>query len=219
MASWKKAYPSNYLKKEDLEGDFTGTIVKVGPEEIGNDEDKETKLVIHFRESPAGCTVHAMVCNKTNCQLIEEVLGTDDIDLWIGRQITIFNNPKITFGGKKVGGISVRDTPQPANGDPFANVPVAAHSEFSVAELEKYSDPHRRLALVYNDIVRLDKAAAAQVPEKFFVVNGIKLGWSTVLKMSSEKAISWMENTLNPNLEGFLNSLGGPDLREDDIPF
>lgn len=220
MASWKKAFPGKFLKKEDLTGDFTATIESWSIEEVGSEDGKkEEKLTLHFKQSPPGTDVRSMVCNKTNCGIIEEVMRTEDIELWIGKQITLYSNPSITFGGKRVGGISVRDkSPQD---DPFATVAPIAHAPFA-DDVQLLTKSHYRLAVLYNGVLKINPSAAALFPAKFFVVGDKKLNWETVLKLQRPEAIKWMDETLIPAIETYLESISGApamDITEDDIPF
>lgn len=80
-----EAYPSKYLTAEDLmDRDHTLTIADVSCEDIGQGAQKSRKLVITFAGKKK-----QFVVNKTNAKTIEKVLGSDETDDWIGKQITI----------------------------------------------------------------------------------------------------------------------------------
>lgn len=99
-----QAFPSNYLKKEDVGDGLVLTIKDVKVEDVGgNNDPADMKPVIHFHEVDRG-----MTCNKTNAEIITHIMGSDDTDLWIGKQICLYNEPSIFFGGKMTGGIRVR---------------------------------------------------------------------------------------------------------------
>lgn len=86
------AFPSNYLKADDLEeADVIVTITGCEIEELG--KEKERKPVLTFRG-----TDKKMVLNKTNWQTIAKVLGTDETDEWIGKRITLFTAQVESFG-------------------------------------------------------------------------------------------------------------------------
>lgn len=103
-----------YLKKEDLEKPVLATISGASIEAIG--EEKESKLVIHFKED-----IKSLVANKTNLQLMAALFQSDDTDNWLGRKIVLYNDPTIMFGGKVVGGVRVRmpQQPDPAPAEDF----------------------------------------------------------------------------------------------------
>jgi hypothetical protein len=63
----------------------------------------EHKWVLYFEkvEKP-------LVLNKTNGHLIESIAGSDDFDDWIGKQIVLYNDTTVMFGGRQTGGIRVR---------------------------------------------------------------------------------------------------------------
>lgn len=93
------AFPSQYLKAADLSKATVVTIASVEVEEIGDD----TKPVLHFKGSDKG-----LVLNKTNANIISEVLGTEETDEWIGKKISIYPT-KTEFQGKRVACIRVSD--------------------------------------------------------------------------------------------------------------
>jgi len=95
------AFPSNYLKAEDLNGkEVTVTIDNVELVELGQGRDKESKLLITFVGKTKGLLV-----NKTNARTIEKLYG-DETDEWIGKRIII--GPKeVEFGAEMVWAIRV----------------------------------------------------------------------------------------------------------------
>lgn len=95
------AFPSKYMKAEDLDEDLTLTIKSVEMEEIGQGADKSTKPVIYFKGLEKG-----FVANKTNCTTISNILGTDDTDEWEGQRITL-RAAEVEFQGKMVMSIRV----------------------------------------------------------------------------------------------------------------
>ena len=65
------------------------------------DFDDGKKLIVHFAGKDK-----ALVCNKTNASIIEEVLGSGDTDDWEGRKVTLVVK-KVEFQGKLVPAIRV----------------------------------------------------------------------------------------------------------------
>jgi len=108
-------FPSKYLKAGDLSEDGSGetfTIEKVEIEEIGMNKDK--KPVIHFEESDK-----AMVCNKTNWNTISKVLGSQDSDDWIGKEVQLYR-AEVEFQGEMVEAIRVKiNVPKPRKSVPI----------------------------------------------------------------------------------------------------
>jgi hypothetical protein len=96
-----EAFPSDYLKASDLNGkQVKVTIGKVELVEMGQGQDKETKLLIHFNGKQKG-----LVCNKTNASTIEALYGGETND-WLGKEI--FLAPReVEFQGKMVWAIRV----------------------------------------------------------------------------------------------------------------
>jgi hypothetical protein len=88
-----EAFPSPYLKAEDLNGKtVTVVIASAGIERLGQGKDAQDKLVISFSGK-----AKKMVCNKTNANMIAYLHG-DDTDHWIGKAITIESRP-VEFQG------------------------------------------------------------------------------------------------------------------------
>jgi hypothetical protein len=80
------------------------TILSWSQENVAKEgADPEMKYVLNFNEIEK-----PMVLNTTNGQSIEDITGSDDLDDWAGKQIVLFNDPTIFFGGQRTGGIRVR---------------------------------------------------------------------------------------------------------------
>lgn len=104
---------SNYLKKEEVDPPVLVTIHSVEQDNVAKEgAPPEMKWVIHFDEFEK-----SMVLNSTNGQLIAKICGSDESEDWIGKQIVLYHDPGVSFGGKLVGGIRVR-APKNAAGKP-----------------------------------------------------------------------------------------------------
>jgi hypothetical protein len=100
-----EAFPSNYLKAQDLQGrEVQVTISNVAMEKLGSD----TRMILYFQGKQKG-----MVCNKTNAMNIAMMYG-EDTDGWLGKSVTLFS-AWVDFQGKSVQGLRVR----PGNGAPL----------------------------------------------------------------------------------------------------
>ena len=96
-------FPGRFLNKEDLRRPTQFTVKYVGKEFINVGGDEEEKPIVYF-EGPSN---KPWVLNKSNYRLIAEMFS-EETDLWTGKVITLYVDPNISFGGKKVGGIRVR---------------------------------------------------------------------------------------------------------------
>lgn len=94
------AFPSKFLKHEDLQGRaVTVTIKNVEIEDVGDGE----KPVVYFRQGKKG-----LALNKTNAETIVEITGTDEMDDWTGHSIVLYPD-KTSYQGKRVDCIRVRE--------------------------------------------------------------------------------------------------------------
>ena len=93
---------SKYLKQTDVNPPILATIAGLSQENVAPDGDEEIKPVLHFKED-----IKPMVANWTNLQLLAEFLG-EETDAWAGKQCVLFNDPNVSYAGKRTGGIRVR---------------------------------------------------------------------------------------------------------------
>jgi hypothetical protein len=94
------AFPSKYLRAEDLDGrDITVRIDRVQMEEVG--EEKKEKPIIYFEGKSKG-----LVLNVTNARTISAIYG-DNSDDWRGREILLFE-AQVSYQGKTTAAIRVR---------------------------------------------------------------------------------------------------------------
>ena len=101
---------SKYLAKHDVEPPITVTVKGITRENLAMEgKAPEFKYILHFVEE-----IKPMVLNQTNGKLIAHVLKSDETDDWKGKQITLWNDPTVSFGSEMTGGIRVQVTPQAA---------------------------------------------------------------------------------------------------------
>jgi len=92
---------SKYLKTADVPDPVIVTVVKVGKVNIAKeDAAPEYKWAIRFKEFQK-----PMILNTTNIKIAEKVFGSDDTDDWIEKEIVLFTDDNVTFGGELVGGL------------------------------------------------------------------------------------------------------------------
>lgn len=98
MPNINDVFGGGFLKAEDLKGG--SPTVKIERVEV-KDFDDGKKLIIHFAGKDK-----ALVCNKTNAAIIEDVLGSSNTDDWEGQRI-VLTTKKVEFQGKLVPAIRV----------------------------------------------------------------------------------------------------------------
>ena len=80
-----QAFPSKYLKADDLQGrSHNVQISHYAIEDVGTDDKPVQKPVIYFSNAQKG-----MVLNRTNGESIGVVLG-DEMDVWRGHTLELF---------------------------------------------------------------------------------------------------------------------------------
>lgn len=95
------AFPSTYLKCEDLQGkNATVTIATVRVEDIGQGANKERKVIIGLVGKQK-----EFVCNKTNKNTIVSLYG-QETNNWINQKITLTSR-EVEFQGSMVWAIRV----------------------------------------------------------------------------------------------------------------
>ena len=92
---------SKYLKTADVPDPVIVTVVKVGKVNLAKeDAAPEYKWAVKFQEFNK-----PMVLNSTNIKIAEKVFGSDNTDDWTGKEIVLFTDENVTFGGELVGGL------------------------------------------------------------------------------------------------------------------
>lgn len=117
---------SNFLSRGDVaNGPILGLMLNVAQENVAmKGQPEELKWCLNFSniEKP-------LVLNQVNMQLIAKIVGSENTDDWTGKQIVIYDDPTITFGGRVTGGLRVRAPKQrPAPAVPPAPRP-ASHTQ------------------------------------------------------------------------------------------
>jgi hypothetical protein len=87
-------FPSRFLKASDLKGQRRVlTISKITSEEIGRE--KKRKPVVYFQKCTKGLPL-----NITNGRKIAEVVGSESITDWPGKQIALYSKPDVEYAGQ-----------------------------------------------------------------------------------------------------------------------
>src|SRR4051812_6179799 len=92
---------SKYLKTADVPDPVIVTVTKVGRVNMAKeDAAPEYKWAIRFKEFDK-----PMVLNSTNIKICEKVFASDNTDDWIEKEIVLYTDENVTFGGELVGGL------------------------------------------------------------------------------------------------------------------
>lgn len=117
------AFPSKYLKAEDVEEDVVVTIKAVKMETVGQGAKQELKPIVFFAELPKG-----LVLNKTNAKMIEKISSSADTDEWNGVKVRLIST-EVEFQGDLVMAIRVREIKKGAKKSAAPDSDVEAPTE------------------------------------------------------------------------------------------
>jgi len=96
---------SKYLKQGDVDQDYIVTIDKLERTNTARDDaEPEHKWTMFFSEFDK-----PMVLNSTNLQLLAKACHSDETDDWIGKQVIVYTDPNVSYGGKIVGGLRIKE--------------------------------------------------------------------------------------------------------------
>lgn len=99
---------SKFLKSEDVEaagGELTMTISKIERKEYEDNGKKEVKGVLSFLEDERQLSL-----NVTNTNVLITMYGASGIDkAWVGKKVTLYVDPNVSFSGKIVKGLRIRN--------------------------------------------------------------------------------------------------------------
>jgi hypothetical protein len=136
MPKTKDMLPSNYLKQADFDQDYIVTVRRIEHKNIAMEgKPTDMKWLAHFNEFDK-----PMVLNSTNIQLMEKACGSDDTDDWVGKEIIVYTDPNVSFGGELVGGLRIKKAQQAAPAKPKA-APRAAYASDSQGHADQDIPP------------------------------------------------------------------------------
>jgi hypothetical protein len=101
--SWKDTYAAGFLKSADLPRE--GRKVKI--EEITEEvicKGERPKLIAALKSG------ERWILNQTNCELLEDLLGSADPDDWERRTVELYNDVTVRGPNGEKGGIRVRES-------------------------------------------------------------------------------------------------------------
>lgn len=93
-------FPKKYATGEDLNGRaYTLTIARITQEEMRPQPGAppQKKWVLYFREARKG-----VILSRTLAYQIAEAVGSEETNDWIGKPITIYPEPLIVAGQKRI---------------------------------------------------------------------------------------------------------------------
>ena len=122
---------SEWLKVDDIPDEgLTATIDSYDVQDFKNDGKTQRKPVLYFKED-----VKALVLNKTNAGSITTIVGSDELDDWIGTKITMVPR-EVEFAGKQVWAIRIQ-MPRRQSNRAAAAAQAPSRGRAAAAELDQ----------------------------------------------------------------------------------
>lgn len=119
---------SKYLKQDDVPDPVIVTVQGVKQVNVAKEgAEPEMKWAIKFVEFE-----QPMVLNSTNIHLAAKIVGSDDTDDWKGKELVLYSDPNVSFGGKLVGGLRFRAQEKA----PTKKLAVAGGTTAAVADMD-----------------------------------------------------------------------------------
>lgn len=110
MAKASRYLAGNYINVDYIRSQPDGRLV-VTVDHVSEDTiQNEDKLVMYFAESHPGLPLN----NSRIEQMLALTNGQDDTDSWRGLRVELYVDAAVKFGGKRVGGVSLRAAPAAA---------------------------------------------------------------------------------------------------------
>jgi len=119
MTHWRKYYDYKFICAEELDSkEVILTITGIDKEEVYSPtkREKEQRPALKFKETPK-----MVILNATNARSITTILGTPQVEQWVGKRICLYPVAIQAFGQnveairiKKVPASAAKDTPSPS---------------------------------------------------------------------------------------------------------
>lgn len=95
---------SNFLKKGDVEPPLLITVSGFEEQNVAmEDKPEDMKWVLWFNELDK-----PLVLNQTNGTIMSHIAKSEEFSDWVGKEVEIYFDPTVMFGGEMKGGIRLR---------------------------------------------------------------------------------------------------------------
>jgi hypothetical protein len=102
---WSELKNSKFLKKEDVDPAVVVTIAgfeKVNVAMEGAEPDYKYAMHLKELEKP-------LIMNQTNGMILADITRSEESEDSVGLKVELYNDPNIMYGGKRVGGVRIRE--------------------------------------------------------------------------------------------------------------
>jgi hypothetical protein len=109
MKSYRSYSDGNYLKKEDFPSPVISHVTDALEKLIATPgKPPKPKIVLNFDGITKG-----LVLNMANGDVLFDMTGSEDPSEWIGTRVELYADPDVSYAGKRVGGVRLRDPNKP----------------------------------------------------------------------------------------------------------
>lgn len=134
---YRKFMDKNFLGAWDIpdDEDLVLTIASVEQNEVQNQQGKEIKLTLHFKED-----YKPLIMNATNCDRINSAYGSPKVETWVGKRIALTTEKVPAFGSVK-DAVRIRPYP-PRETEAYCEEckkRIERHGDFSVNKIVQLS--------------------------------------------------------------------------------
>jgi hypothetical protein len=104
MVKLAEAFPSKWLKPDDVDPSVVATIKAAAQENIkGLDGKEQEKTVLYFAKK-----LKPLPLNRTNFESVMDICGSDDSDDFPGTKIELFKQPNVRGPNGLTDGVRIR---------------------------------------------------------------------------------------------------------------
>ena len=102
-------YRGEWLQGRDIPRPRVVTVEATREEKIGRQsEKKRPRVIVKYVELE-----REMIFNVTNARMAAKVFNSTRYADWVGKQLLLFNDENVSYGGEQIGGLRVKSPPTP----------------------------------------------------------------------------------------------------------
>lgn len=103
----RDVYAGDFMKSEHMlgaNGEYSTMRLTINGARMHEWDDGKKQIVISFKEDD-----RSLGLNVTNAETLKSLFHSDDSDAWMGKQVELYVDKNVMFGGKKIPAIRIRE--------------------------------------------------------------------------------------------------------------